>query len=197
MTTDTELNIDVITQNGDDVLERLVVLQDLLDATCDLVVLLADDVGVHDTGGGVEGVDGGVDPELGDGSRQHGGGVQVSEGRGGGGISQIVSGHVDGLHGGDGALLGGGDALLHATHVSGQGGLVSDGGRDTSEQGGHLGAGLCESEDVVDEEQHVLALLITEILGDGETCESDTGTGAGRLVHLTVHECDLDLENQN
>ena len=75
-------------------------------------MLAADDVGVHDTGGGVEGIDGGVDAQLGDGSGQDGGGVQVSEGGGGGGIGQVVSGHVDGLHGGDGTLLGGGDSLL-------------------------------------------------------------------------------------
>ena len=40
----------VHTQNGDDVLQGLVVLEDLLDATRDLVVVLADDVGVHDPG---------------------------------------------------------------------------------------------------------------------------------------------------
>jgi len=39
----------------------------------------------------------------------------VSEGGGGSGVSQIVSGHVDGLHGGDGTLLGGGDTLLKLT----------------------------------------------------------------------------------
>ena len=66
----------------------------------------------------------------------------MSEGGGRGGICQVVGGHVDGLHGGDGTLLGGGDALLHAAHVGGQGGLVSDGGGDTTQQGGHLRTGL-------------------------------------------------------
>ena len=56
----------VHSQDGDDVLQRLVVLQDLLDAARDLVVVHANDVGVHDPGGGVEGVDGGVDSQLGD-----------------------------------------------------------------------------------------------------------------------------------
>ena len=55
-------------------------------------------VGVHDTGGGVEGVHSGVDSTLGDGPGQHSGGVQVSEGGGRGGVSQVVSGHVDGLN---------------------------------------------------------------------------------------------------
>ena len=59
-----------LTENGNDILEGLVVLEDLLDATGDAVVLIADDVGVHDTGGGVEGIDGGVDTQLGDGSER-------------------------------------------------------------------------------------------------------------------------------
>ena len=45
-------------------------------------------------------------------SGQHGGGVQVSEGGGGGGVSQVVGRHVNGLHGGDGALRCRGDSLL-------------------------------------------------------------------------------------
>ena len=58
---------------------------------------MSDDVGVHDTGDGIEGIHGGVDAQLGNATGQHSSGVQVSEGGGGGGISQIVSGHVDGL----------------------------------------------------------------------------------------------------
>merc|ERR1712046_241283 len=60
------------------------------------------------------------------------------------------------------------------------------------EQGRHLGAGLGESEDVVDEEQHILVLLVSEVLSDGETGETDTGTGTWWLVHLTVHEAALE-----
>ena len=55
----------VHSQDGDDVLQGLVILEDLLDAARDLVVVHADDVGVHDPGRGVEGVDGGVDSQLG------------------------------------------------------------------------------------------------------------------------------------
>ena len=75
-------------------------------------MLPTDDTGVEHTGLRVEGVDGRVDTKLSNGTRQHSGGVQVGEGRGRGGIRQIISGHVDGLHGGDGTLLGGGDTLL-------------------------------------------------------------------------------------
>ena len=75
-------------------------------------MLVSDDVGVHDTAGGVQGVHGGVDAALGHGPGQHGGGVQVSEGGGGGGVSQVVGRHVDGLHRGDGTLCCRGDSLL-------------------------------------------------------------------------------------
>merc|ERR1719474_2630697 len=179
------------TQDSNNILERLVVLQQLLDITGNSVVLSSDDVGVHDTGGGVEGVDGGGDTTLGDTTRQHSGGVQVSEGGGRSGVSQVVSGHVDGLHRCDGSLLGGGDTLLHGTHVSGQGGLVTDSGGNTTEQGRHLRTSLGEPEDVVDEEQHVLALLVTEVLGNSQSGEGNTGTGTRGLVHLSVHQGDL------
>ena len=86
------------TQDSNDILEGLVVLQQLLDITGNSVVLGSDDVGVHDTGGGVEGVDGGVDATLSDTTGQHSGGVQVSEGGGRGGICQVVDRYVDGLH---------------------------------------------------------------------------------------------------
>ena len=76
-------------------------------------------------------------------------------------------------------------ADLETTHVGGEGGLVTDSGGDTAEEGRHLGAGLGEAEDVVDEEEHVLALDITEVLGDGE---GDARARAGGLVHLAVDE---------
>ena len=44
-----------------------------------------------------------------------------------------------------------------------------------------------EAEDVVDEEQHVLA-LIAEMLGDGQTGKADAGARARRLVHLAVDQ---------
>lgn len=88
----------VHTQNGNDILKGLVVLEDLLDTTSNVVVLITNDVRVQDTGGGVERIDGGVDTQLGNGTRQHSGGVQVSEGGSRGRIGQIVGGYVDSLN---------------------------------------------------------------------------------------------------
>ena len=39
----------------------------------------------------------------------------------------------------------------------------------------------------------ILTLLVTEVLGDGKTSKSDTGTGTWGLVHLTEDESDLGL----
>ena len=183
----------VHTQNGNDILEGLVLLEDLLDTGGGVVVVLAQDTGVHHTGLGVERVDGRVDTQLGDTTGQDSGGVQVSEGGGRGGISQIVSRDVDSLDGSNGTLLGGGNTLLHTTHVDGESGLVTDGRGDTTQKGRHLGTGLGETENVVNEEQHILTLGVTEVLSNGKTSKSDTGTGTGGLVHLTEHQGDLGL----
>jgi len=115
----------------------------------------------------------------------------VSDCGGGGGICQVVSWDVDGLYGGDGALLGGGDPLLHTAHVSGQGWLVPHSRWNTTKQGGHLRTSLSESEDVVNKKQHILTFLVTEILGNGQSSEGDTGTGTWGLVHLSVDKGDL------
>jgi hypothetical protein len=66
--------------------------------------------------------------------------------------------------------------------------LVAHGRGDTAEQGRHFGTGLREAENVVDEEEHVLALNVAEIFGLCETGERDTCAGARWLVHLPVHE---------
>lgn len=177
--------------NGNDILERLVRLQDLLRSGGNIVVSLTDDSGVQHSRLGVERVNGGVDTQLGDTSRQHSGGVQVGEGGGRSGIGQIIGRHVDGLDRGNRTLLGGGNSLLHTTHIGGEGRLVSDSGRNSTEQGRHLGTGLGESENVVNEKQDILSLLISEVLGNGKTGKSDSGSSSWGLVHLTEDESDL------
>src|SRR3972149_6162255 len=49
---------------------------------------------------------------------------------------------------------------------------------------GGPGARLREAEDVVDEEQHVLALLVTEVLRGGEAREADAQARPRRLGRL-------------
>lgn len=47
---------------------------------------------------------------------------------------------------------------------------------------------LCESEDVVDEQEDVLALLIPEILCHRQARQCDTRTSTWRFIHLTKYE---------
>src|ERR1035437_57657 len=178
----------VDTQNRDDVLQILVALQGALDHLGHLVVVLADDEGIQNARGGSQRVDGGVNAQRGDSAREVGGGVEVGGGGGGGGVGVIVGGHVDGLHGGDRALVGGGDTLLQFAHFGGQVGLVSDGARHAAEQRGNLRTGLGEAENVVDEEQQILAFLIAEVLGYGQAGKADAQAGSGRFRHLAVDQ---------
>ena len=140
--------------------------------------------GVQDARGGVEWVHRREDALLGDRPGQRGGRVQVGERGGRRGVGVVVRGHVDRLHGGDRVTPGGGDPLLQLAHLVGQGGLVSHGRGHPAEQRGHLRAGLGEPEDVVDEQQHVLALHIAEVLGHGQRGQADPQPDARRLVHL-------------
>jgi peptide chain release factor 1 len=114
-------------------------------------------------------------------------GVEMREGRGRRGIGQVVGRHVDRLHRRDRTLLGGGDALLQRSHLGRERRLVADRARHATEQRRHLGACLGEAEDVVDEEQHVLALLVAEVLGHRDAGQPHAQTGAGGLVHLAEH----------
>ena len=180
-------------ENGDDVLQRLVGLQDALDLAGDVVMLLADDAGVEHARGGIERVHRRVDAELGDLPREHRGRIQMGERGRRRGVGQVVGRHVDRLDRGDRALMGGCDALLQRAHVGRQRRLIAHRRGNTAEQRGHFGARLGEAEDVVDEEQHVLPLLIAEVLGLGETRETHAGAGARRLVHLAVDQRHLGL----
>ena len=171
-------------EDGDDVLQLLVALQHLLDLGRGAVVLLADDVGLEDRRGRVERVDGRVDPLLGDRARERRGRVEVGEHRGRGRVGEVVGGDVDRLHRGDRAALGRGDPLLQFAHLGLQRRLVADRGGHAAEQGRDLGARLDEAEDVVDEEQHVLAALLAEVFGHRQAGEGDAEAGSGGLVHL-------------
>ena len=120
--------------------------------------------------------------------RQLGGGVEVGEGGERRRVGVVVGGHVHGLQRRDRAALGRGDALLQLAHLVGERGLVAHGRRHAAEQRRHLGAGLHEAEDVVDEQQHVLVLHVAEVLGHGQRRQRDAQAHARRLVHLAVDE---------
>ena len=62
----------------------------------------------------------------------------MSKGSGWGSVSQVISRDINSLHRSDGPLVGGGDPLLHAAHVSGLGGLVPHSRGNTAQQGRDL-----------------------------------------------------------
>src|SRR5918995_1830441 len=116
--------------------------------------------------------------------------VKVGERVGGRRIGQVVGRDVDRLHRRDRACPRRRDALLELAHLGRQGRLVADGARHPAEQRRDLRARLDEPEDVVDEEQRVLA-LVAEVLRHRQAGETDAEPRSGRLVHLPVDERDL------
>src|SRR4051794_13883674 len=84
-------------QDGDDVLQVLVALEDLLHAAGDVVVVLAQVARVEDPRGRVERVDSRIDAELGDRPREHRRRVEVGERRVRSRVGDVVGRHVDRL----------------------------------------------------------------------------------------------------
>ena len=66
--------------------------------------------------------------------------------------------------------------------------LVADGGRHAAEKRGNFRACLNETENIVDEEQHVEMLFVAEIFGDRQARQADAKTRTGRLGHLAVDQ---------
>ena len=105
------------TQNGNDILEGFIILEDLLDASCDVVMLLTNGDGVKHSGSRIEGIDGRVNTKLSETSVKHSSCVQVSECSGWSGIGEIISWNVNSLDGGNGTLLSGGNSFLEGTEI--------------------------------------------------------------------------------
>ena len=177
-------------EDRDDVLQVLVALQDLLDARRRLVVLVGDDSRLERARERRERVHRRVDPHLHDRPLEHHRRVEVRERVRRRGVGVVVRRDEDRLDRRDRAGLRRGDALLQLAHLGRERRLVADRARHAAEQRRDLGAGLDEAEDVVDEEQHVLA-LIAEVLGHRQPREADAQSRSGRLVHLPVAERDL------
>ncbi len=170
-------------EDGDDVLQVAVGLQYALRLARHLVVLLPHDVGIQHARGRGQRVHRRIDAQLGQVALEADRRVEVAEGRRRRRVGVVVGRHEDRLQRGDRALLGRGDALLQAGHLGRQVGLVADRRRHPAEQRRHLRAGLREAEDVVDEEQHVAA-LVAEELGHRQAGQAHPQACTGRLVHL-------------
>src|SRR5690606_38179504 len=172
-------------EDGDDVLQFLVALQHGLHAAGGVVVLGTDHQRVEETGGGVQGIHGGVDTQLGDLAGQYQGGVKVGEGGRRGRVGQVIRRYVHRLEGGGGAGLGGRDALPEHAHLLRQGRLVTHRGGHAAEQCRHYGARQGGAVDVLDAHQDVAA-FVAEVFRHGQSGEGNPQTVAGGLVHLAV-----------
>src|SRR5690606_19852459 len=107
----------VHTEDGDDVLQLLVLLQDPDDLGGDPVVLLTDDARLEDGRRGRQRVDRREDALLEHRTGQLRGGVQVGERGRRGRVGVVVRRHVDGLHRGDRPAAHRGDSLLQHAHL--------------------------------------------------------------------------------
>src|SRR5262249_20160378 len=175
-------------ENSDDVLQILVALENGLHATRDGVMLSAYDARIENARVAGEGIDRRVDAALDDLAAEVRGRIQVRERRSRRGIGVVVGGQVNCLHGSDRTALSGGDALLQSADFCVEVRLIADRRRHAAEQRRNLGAGLHETEDVVDEEKHVEVLLVAEVFGNREAGQADAEARPGRLRHLAVDE---------
>ncbi len=120
-------------------------------------------------------------------ARQNGRRVEMREGGRRRRIGQVVGRHIDRLHRSDRTFGRRRDALLQRAHVGRERRLIADRRRNAAEKRRDFRARLGEAEDIVDEEEHVLA-LVAEIFGDRQAGQRDAGAGARRLVHLAIDQ---------
>src|SRR5215208_4830871 len=172
------------TEDVDDVLQLLVALHNVLHPLGHLVVLVADDARVQNRRNRVQGVDGRVDALLGQVTRQLHRRVEVGKRGERGRVCVVVRRDKDRLEARDRTLLCRGDPLLKHAHLGRERRLVADLRGHPAHKRGDLIAGLHEAEDVVDEQEHVLAHLVPEVLGERDPGEAHAEASAGRLVHL-------------
>ena len=151
-------------------------------------MLVAEDARIENARRRRQRIDRRIDAELGNRARQVRRRVEVRERRRRRRVGVVVGRHVNRLHRRDRALLRRRDALLQLAHLGQQRRLVADRRRHAAEQRRHFRARLREAEDVVDEEQHVLAFGVAEVLGDGQRRQADAQTRARRLRHLAVDQ---------
>ncbi len=104
------------TQDGNDVLQILVGLENLLDFAGGTVMLFTDNIGGEGTAGGGKRVDGREKAFGEHTSLQCQNSVQVGKGGHRSGVGVVIGRHIDGLHGGDGTGAGRGDPFLEGAH---------------------------------------------------------------------------------
>src|SRR6266849_180714 len=175
-------------ENGDDVLQILIALQNQFHAARHGVVLRADDARIKNARGAGQWVDRRIDTALDDLPAQVRRGIEMRKGRGRRGVRIIVSGNVNRLHRSNRSALRRSDALLQLADFGVEVRLVADGRRHAPEKCRYFGTRLHEAENVVDEEEHVQMLLIAKIFRDREAGETDAESCSRWFGHLTINQ---------
>src|SRR4029077_12815413 len=178
----------VDTKNRDDVLQILISLQRLLHRLRDVVVFLADNARIENARCRSQRIYRGINSNLSQSARKHGGRVEVSKRRRRSGIGQVVGGNVNRLHRSDRAFLRRCNALLQFAHFCRQIRLIDYSAGHAAQQRRHFRASLREAENVVDEEQSVRTLSVAEVFSNRQSSQRHPQTSAGRLRHLTIDE---------
>src|SRR5687768_5069183 len=105
-------------------------------------------------------------------------------------VGQVIGWNVNRLERSDGTFLGRSDALLKIAHLGRERRLVSNRAGSPSEERGNFGAGLRESENIIDEQKDVLIFFVAEILRNSKRGQRDPKTCAGRFIHLAIDQTD-------
>src|SRR6266481_6392023 len=175
-------------QDGDDVLQVLVALKNRFYPARDGIVLRTDDARIENARRAGQRIDGRIDAAFHDLPAEVGCSIQVCKRRGRSRVRVVVRWNVNGLHGSDRAALGRSDALLQFANFRVEVWLVTDSGRHAPEKSGNFRTRLHKTENVINEQEHVEVLLISEVFGNRKTSEAYAETRAGWLGHLAVYE---------
>ena len=154
-------------------------------------MLFSDNQRIQDTRAGFQWINGRINTQRCDITIQHGFRVQMRKGSSRSRVCQIIRRHIDRLYRCDGTILCRCDTLLQLSHFCRKGRLISNGTRHTSQQGAYFTTCLGKTEDIVDEQQHVLMVMITEVFRHRKTCQTNTHSGTRRFIHLSVNQYGL------
>ena len=124
-------------------------------------------------------------------SGKYGGSIQMSECGRRSRVCQVIGRYINCLHRCYRTFLCGCNSFLKCTQFICQCRLITYCGRHTSQQCRYFGTCLYETENIINKEQHVLMLFITEIFRHGQSCLSHTHTSSRRLIHLSKYQSGL------
>ena len=161
-------------------------------------MLFADDLRIQNTGTGAKRIYRRINTKFHDRTIQYGRCVKVGKCRRRSRVRQVVGRHINRLNRRDRTIFCRCNTFLQSTHFRLKSWLVTNGTWHTSKKCGHLGTRLCETENIVNEQEDIFSYLITEILCHRKSRKTYTHTRSGRLIHLSeYHRCLIDNSGFN